>query len=97
MDCRNVNLIEREPYNCLAQKNKKCGATKFKYLRNVGNRFKKPAKMNSISVGPVWCHRHTDFFRPAHSPVGQKTSLINFKHKITTSANYTDGISTGLI
>ena len=30
-----ANLIEREPYNRLAQKNKrrlKCGATKFKYL-----------------------------------------------------------------
>ena len=27
--------------------------------------------------------------------VGQKTSLVNFKHKITTSANYTDGIGTG--
>ena len=27
--------------------------------------------------------------------MGQKTSLVNFKHKITTSANYTDGIGTG--
>ena len=27
--------------------------------------------------------------------MGQKKSLVNFKHKITTSANYTDGIGTG--
>ena len=30
-----------------------------------------------------------------YKPMGQKTSLVNFKHKITTSANYTDGIGTG--
>ena len=28
-------------------------------------------------------------------PVGKKTSLVTFKHKITKSANYTDGIGTG--
>ena len=27
--------------------------------------------------------------------VGEKTSLVNFKHKIMTSANYTGGIGTG--
>ena len=27
--------------------------------------------------------------------MGQKTLLVNFKHKITTSAHYTDGIGTG--
>ena len=27
--------------------------------------------------------------------VGQKTSLVSFKHKIMTSANYTNGIGTG--
>ena len=50
-----ANLIEGEPYNRLARKNKrrrKCGATKFKYLGNVGNQFQKPAKTNSVSVGP---------------------------------------------
>ena len=35
------------------------------------------------------------FFATNHPPMGQKTSLVNFKHKITTSANYTDGIGTG--
>ena len=45
--------------------------------------------------GPVRCHRHTDFFVPTHPPVGHKTSLISFKHKITTSANYKGGIGTG--
>ena len=59
------------------------------------NRFQKPAKTNSVSVGPVQCCRHTEFIAPTHPPVGQKTSLVNFKHKITTSANYTDGIGTG--
>ena len=34
------------------------------------------------------------FFTNTHPPVGQKTSHINFKHKITTLANYTDGIGT---
>ena len=32
------------------------------------------------------------FFRPAHPPVSQKMSLVNFKHKITNSANYMEGI-----
>ena len=45
--------------------------------------------MNTISVGPVLCHQHTDFFAQAHPPVGQKTSLVNFKYKITTSATVT--------
>ena len=29
--------------------------------------------------------------RPTHPAVGQKTSLVNFKHKLTTLAKYTDG------
>ena len=38
---------------------------------------------------------HTFFSRPpTHPPVGQKMSLLNFKHKIMTSANYMDGIGT---
>ena len=40
----------------------------------------------------VRCHQHTDIFAPAHPPVGQKMSILNFKHKIMTSANYKDGI-----
>ena len=61
----------------------------------MGNRFQKPAKTNSVSVGPVRCRWHTEFFRTHPPTVGQKTSLVNFKHKITTSANYMDGIGTG--
>ena len=30
----------------------KYGASKFKYLGNVGNRFQKPANTNTLSVGP---------------------------------------------
>ena len=69
--------------------------TEFQYLGNVGNRFQKPAKANAVSVGPGPVSLTHRFFRPSHPPVGQKTSLVNFKNKITTSANYTDVISTG--
>ena len=48
--------------------------------RKYGNRFSKPAKTNGFSG--------------AQSSV-MDTSLVNFKHKITTSANYTDSIGTG--
>ena len=57
--------------------------------------FKMPPSQTPSVWGPVRCHQHTDFFPPAHSPIGQKRSLINFKHKVTTPANYTDGIGTG--
>ena len=33
-----------------------------------------------------------NFFVSTHPPT---TSLVNFKHKITTTANYTDGFGTG--
>ena len=59
----------------------------------MGNWFQKPAKTNRVSVGP--CQQHTECFALAHPHLGQKTSLVNFKHKITTSTNYTDGIGTG--
>ena len=59
--------------------------------------IKNPPRQTASVWGLVWCHRHTDFFTPTPSPLGQKTSLINFKHKITTSANYMDGIGTGYI
>ena len=80
-------LLKENPKITLLEKTKdtKCGVTKFKYLRNAGNWFQKPAKTNVW--GPVQCYQHTDCFAPAHPPVGQKTSLIYFKHKITTLAN----------
>ena len=68
--------------------------THFKYIRNVGNWLKKTVKTNSVSVGPGLVSSTHRFFGTAHPPVGQKTSLVNFKHKITPSANYTDGIGT---
>ena len=62
--------------------------TKFKTTRKVGNRFQNPPRQTASVWGPVQCHRYTDFFTPAHPPVGQKTSPVNFKHKVTTSADY---------
>ena len=57
--------------------------------------FKNLPRQTASVWGPVLrCRPHTDFFAPAHPPVGQKTSLLNFKHKITTSAIYTDSIGT---
>ena len=61
----------------------------------MGNQFPKPAKMNRVSVGPGPVSTTHIFFALAHPHLGQKTSLVNFKHKITTSTNYTDGIGTG--
>ena len=48
-----ANLIEEEPYNRLAPKIKddRSGVTKFKYIRNVGNRFLSPPKC--VGPGPV--------------------------------------------
>ena len=43
----------------------------------------------------VQCHRHKDFFVTSRPPMGQERSLVNFKHKVMTSANFTDGIGTG--
>ena len=69
----------------------------FQIYQKCGKLVKKKTSRQKASVwGLVWCLRHTDFLGlpSAHPPVGQKTSLVNFKHKITTSANYTDGIGT---
>ena len=64
---------------------------KFKCTGNTGNWFSKPAKTMAGLVSST----HRFFFAPTHPPLGKKTSLVNFKHKITTWANYTDGIGTG--
>ena len=56
--------------------------TSFQYLNQKQNPLKQKIKHK------IW----NEFF---FGMVGQKTSLVNFKHKITTSANYTDGIGTG--
>ena len=58
--------------------------------------FKNPSKRVASVWGLVRCHQHTDFFAPAHPSAGKKnTSLVNFKHKTTISANYMmDGIGT---
>ena len=90
-----TNLIEGEPYNCLAQKNKKLNVVRQN--SNITEMwetvFKKPPRQTAPVWGPVWCRRYTDFFTPADPPVGQKTALV--KHKITTSATDMDGIGTG--
>ena len=92
-----ANLIEEEPYNCLAQlKNKmtKVAQQNSNILEILETSFLSPPKAQNErrQWGPVRCHRQTVFFASNHLPVGQKTSLVNFKHKITTSANYTDSI-----
>ena len=82
-----ANLIEGEPYNRLARKNKR----RLNVARQNSNisemwetGFQNPQTLSVL--GLVWCHRHTDFFAPSLPPVGQKALLVNFKHKITTSA-----------
>ena len=93
-----ANLIEGEPYNRLAQKNKRrLNVARQNSIRERGETsFKKNLPRPTASVwGPVECHWYTDFFTPTLPPMGQKTSLVNFKHKITTSAHYTYGIGTG--
>ena len=61
----------------------------------MGNWISKPAKTNSFSGAQSGNIDTQIFFVPTHPPVGQKMSLVNFKHKIATSANYTDSIGTG--
>ena len=92
-----ANLIEGEPYNPLARKNKRqlnvaWQNSNVSEMRETS--FKNPPRQTASVWGTVQCRQHTDFFVTAHPPVGQKTSLVIFKHKITTSANYTDVIST---
>ncbi len=77
-------------------KDDKSGASKFKNLRKRGKPVSKTRQDEQCQCGARFGVIKTQiFFAPTHPPVGQKTSLVNFKHKITTSANYTDGIGTG--
>ena len=61
--------------------------TKFKYLRNVGNRFKTGQNKQRQWAQSGVINTQIFLCRPTHPWVK--------KHKITTSANYTDGIGTG--
>ena len=81
-----ANLVE-EPNNRFTQKinTTKSGATNFKYLEIVVNLSKRMASVWG-PLGPSPVLSNTDLFYT--HPVGQKTSLVNFKH-------YTDGIGTG--
>ena len=94
-----ANLVEGELYNRLARKKHKdyqSVASKFKLLRKCGKPVSKTRQDQQRQCGPgSVSSTHRIFFAPTHPPKGQKTSLVNFKHKITTSANYTDGIGTG--
>ena len=58
-----ANLIEGEPYNRLARKNKR----RLNVARQNSNisemwetGFKKPQRRTASVWGPVQCHRHTD-------------------------------------
>ena len=93
-----ANLIEGEPYNRLTYlKNKR--QLKRRNKIQIYQKYRKvvfKAHQNEQGQwGPVRCHRRTDLFTPTHPPPVQKMSFINFKHKITTSANYADSIGTG--
>ena len=81
-----ANLVEGEPNNRFTQKinTTKSGATNFKYLEIVVTCQNEWHQCGAQS-GVV---KHRFFLHPPTHPVGQKTSLVNFKH-------YTDGIGTG--
>ena len=55
----------------------------------------KTRKTNSVSVGPSPVSSTNTFILARPPAWGSKMLLINFKHKIMTSANYTYGIGTG--
>ena len=91
-----ANLIEGEP--CLHNKNKRGlkWRDKIKIYWKYGKPVFKACQNKRHSVwGLVQCHPHTVFFAPTDPPLGKKMSLVNFKRKITTSANYRDSIGTG--
>ena len=93
-----ANLIEGETYNRLAQKNKR-RLNVARLNSNIPEMWETGFKNLPRREASVWslvpCPLHTDIFCACPSTVGKKMSLVNFKHKITTSANYTDGIVTG--
>ena len=66
---------------------------KIQISRKCGKPVPIPAKTNVSLPSPVRCHRHTDFFGAICE--SKKRHSLTFKCKITTSANYTDGIGTG--
>ena len=73
-----ANLIEGEPYYRLAWKNKdvKMWRDKIQISELWENGFNNPPRWTASVWGPVRCCWHTDFFIPAHPPVGQKMSLL---------------------
>ena len=79
-----ANLIEGEPYNHLAWKNKRqSGATKFKYIRNVGNRFQNLPKQTASLWIQVQCGQHRDFLRPPAHLWAKKHHLLTLNTKLT--------------
>ena len=57
--------------------------------------YKNPPRQTASVWSPIRWRQHKDFFALTHPPVGQKTSLVIFEHKITTSASNMDSIGTG--
>ena len=72
---------------CFKNKRRLKWRNKIQIYQKCGKPVSKPAKTNSVSVGPC---THA----PTH-PWVKKTSRVNFKQKITTSTNYKDSIGTG--
>ena len=70
-----ANLIEGEPYNRLARKNKR----RLNVARQNSNisemwetGFKNPPRRTASVWGPVQCHRHTDFLKCEIPIVGHR-------------------------
>ena len=80
-----ANLIEGEPYICLAQKNKR----RQNVVRQNSNilemwetGFKTPPRRTASVWGPVRYHRQTDFLATTHPPVGQKRHSLPLNTKL---------------
>ena len=87
----NVNPLCHENYEKCVTKNHHAWVPSQKILKILALG---PLQTNKSVWFPeeeksFWC------FRLWPETSGQKTSLLNFKHKIATSANYTDNFGTG--
>ena len=94
----NANLFEGEPYNHLAQKNKR-GLNVARQNSNISEMWEtgpKSRQNGRRQCGVQSCVVDTQIFcQPPTHPQVKKRHLLTFKHKIRTSANNTDGNGTG--
>ena len=80
-----ANLIEGEPYNPLARKNKRQLNVAWQNS-NVSEMwetsFKNPPRQTASVWGTVQCRQHTDFFVTAHPPVVKKHHSLSLNTKL---------------